>query len=328
MDFRDYLIKGMRKAYRIASNAKFPLPVCEMNRQKANDSIYDLLMSEKPCMISRFGSGEIGIVVNYLAVHSPNSLPTRIWKYIFSNEGLPWWDKLAYKSMRLNAGIFPESIDTLERFSDIYLQDIPLIDLLGSFNSTEKLMPLSENTKYVHLECLYPFFVQSPWTKALEGKRVLVVHPFIETIKSQHKRHQQLFDNDAVYPDYELLTVRAVQSNAGASTPFSDWFEALESMEEEISKLDFDYAIIGCGAYGLPIAAHIKRMGKKSIHLGGGSQLLFGIKGKRWDNNGYHWPNLPQLDTNYSSLYNDYWVRPNSSETPKSASKVEGACYW
>ena len=328
MEVRDYLIKGGRKAYRAIVRPTYPMPACELNRQKANDSIYALLTSDKPCMISRFGTGEMGILVNYLAVHSPLSLSTRIWRYISKNEGLPWWDKLVYKSMRLNAGIFPESIETLDRFSERYLRDVPLIDLLGSFNATEKLMPLSDNAIYVHLECLYPFFVERPWTKALEGKRVLVVHPFVETIKSQHKRHRQLFVNDAVYPDYELLTVRAVQSNAGASTPFSDWFEALESMEEEISKLDFDYAIIGCGAYGLPIAAHIKRMGKKAIHLGGGSQLLFGIKGKRWDNDGYHWPNLPQLNTNYSSLYNDYWVRPNALETPQSASKVEGACYW
>lgn len=328
MDFKDYILKGARKAYRAILRPEYPLPLCEMDRQKSNDAIYDLLMADKPCMISRFGTGEIGIIVNYLAAHSQSGTLSRIWKYISANEGLPWWDKLVYRSMRLNAGIFPESVDTLERFSERYLQDIPLIDLLGSFNATEKLMPLRDDTVYVHLECLYPFFVNKPWTKALEGRRVLVVHPFVETITYQHGRRQHLFENSSVYPDFELITVKAVQSNAGALTPFSDWFEALKWMEDEISKLDFDYAIIGCGAYGLPLAAYVKRLGKKAIHLGGGSQLLFGIKGKRWDNDGYHWPNLPLLDTNYSSLYNDHWVRPNASETPQSASKVEGACYW
>ena len=45
----------------------------------------------------------------------------------------------------------------------------------------------------------------------------------------------------------------------------------------------FDVAIIGCGAYGMPLAAMLKQAGKQAIHLGGATQLLFGIKGKRWE---------------------------------------------
>lgn len=328
MELRDYIIKGLRKVYKKIFRNSFPNPPCEKDRQKSNDLILELLQTDKPCMISRFGTGEIGILVNYLAVHANQNLFRRSLDYITNNKGLPWWDKLVYKSMRLNAGIFPENIDTLERFSERYLADIPEIDLLGSFNSTEILMPLRQDVINVHLECLYPFFVENPWTRALKGKKVLVVHPFTETIRHQHDNHNLLFENKDVYPDYDLITLKAVQSNAGAEVPFKDWFEALRYMEDEISKIDFDIAIIGCGAYGLPLAAHVKRLGKKAIHLGGGSQLLFGIKGKRWDNDGYHWLDLPQLDTNYSRLYNDYWVRPNMNETPKSAKAVEGACYW
>lgn len=328
MTIRDYILKGLKKSYRVIVRPKFENPSCEFDRQRANDLIYALLSSDKPCMISRFGTGEIGIVNNYLTVHSRESILKRCLKYITDNTGLPWWDKLVYRSMRLNAGIFPENIDTLNRFSERYLQDIPEIDLLGSFNYTERFMPLRDDVTNVHLECLYPFFVERPWTRVLRDRKVLVVHPFVETIKHQHQIHSKLFENPSVYPYYELLTVKAVQSNAGAEVPFADWFEALKYMEDQISKIDFDFAIIGCGAYGLPIAAHVKRLGKKAIHLGGGSQLLFGIKGKRWDNDGYHWPDFPQLDTNYSRLYNGAWTRPSESETPKSARKVEGACYW
>ena len=328
MTTKDYLIKGLRKTYRAITHPSFKNHPCEFDRQRANDLIFDLLSANKPCMISRFGTGEIGIVNNYLTVHSNDSLIKRCLTYIVDNTGLPWWDKLVYKSMHLNAGIFPTNIETLERFSEHYLQDIPEIDLLGSFNYTERFMPLRDDVVYIHLECLYPFFVKNPWTKALKGKKVLVIHPFVETIRKQHKIHTKIFENPDVYPNYELITLKAVQSNAGAEVPFTDWFEALKYMEDQISSIDFDFAIIGCGAYGLPLAAHVKRLGKKAIHLGGGSQLLFGIKGKRWDNNAYHWPDLPQLNTNYSSLYNEYWTRPDESETPLSASKVEGACYW
>ena len=53
-------------------------------------------------------------------------------------------------------------------------------------------------------------------------------------------------------------------------------------MENEIDKHDYEVCLIGCGAYGLPLAAHVKKQGKKAIHIGGALQLLFGIMGKRW----------------------------------------------
>lgn len=323
-----FILKGLRKVYRQIARPTFALPECAYDRNRANEILLNALQADKPCMISRFGSIEIGIVCNYLQVHSKKGMLYRHYQYIVDNCSLPFWDKLFFKSMRNNAGIFPENINTLERFSERYLQDIPLIDILGSFNYAEKFMPLRNDVINVHLECLYPFWAEKPWTLALRGKKVLVVHPFTETIKAQYSRREKIFDNSALLPDFELRTLKAVQSNAGSDVVYNDWFEALKWMEDEMARIDFDICILGCGAYGLPLAATAKRMGKKAIHMGGGSQLLFGIKGKRWDNDSYHWKDLPQLYTNYSSLYNDYWVRPSQAETPKSAQKVEGACYW
>ena len=93
----------------------------------------------------------------------------------------------------------------------------------------------------------------------------------------------------------------------------------------------FDICILGCGAYGLPLAAFVKRLGKQAIHMGGATQLLFGIKGRRWieDYNGY-WHYRPGIDINidYKPLFNDYWVFPGDSERPKDMKKVENGCYW
>ena len=46
--------------------------------------------------------------------------------------------------------------------------------------------------------------------------------------------------------------------------------------------------------------------------------MLFGIYGKRW---------LDQ-EPEYRKYINEFWVRPNDSEKPFGANKVEGACYW
>lgn len=100
---------------------------------------------------------------------------------------------------------------------------------------------------------------------------------------------------------------------------FQNWFEALDFMTQEISKIDFDIALIGCGAYGFPLASNIKNMGKIAIHCGGATQLFFGIKGKRWE--------IEQPDVG-KKLFNDYWVRPSKEETISDSEKIENGCYW
>lgn len=45
--------------------------------------------------------------------------------------------------------------------------------------------------------------------------------------------------------------------------------------EIEALKFDFDVAIIGCEAYGFPLAARLKRAGKIVVHMGGATQILF-----------------------------------------------------
>ena len=86
----------------------------------------------------------------------------------------------------------------------------------------------------------------------------------------------------------------------------------------ECEKFDFDIALLGCGAYGYPLAAHIKKMGKQAIHLGGCLQILFGLKGRRWD----------EEEPDIVAMYNDYWHYPMASEVPKGSGDVEGGTYW
>lgn len=88
-------------------------------------------------------------------------------------------------------------------------------------------------------------------------------------------------------------------------------------MTDEAAKIDFEVAIIGCGAYGYPLAARIKQKGKKAVHMGDPSQLLFGIYGDRWTS-------LP----NFEPWINDSLVRSSINEKPKGFNKVEGGCYW
>lgn len=332
MQIKDYVVKILKKGYRFLSRKEFVNPDCDINRQSANNKIYDLLIADAPCMIARFGTTELITINNYLCVSNDAPYYKKIWNYITDKTHTPWWQSDNFHFLEVYSGVFPPTEKTSVSFSKRYLQDIPLIDILGSFQYYEKFMPLKSNVENLHLETLYPFFVNSPWTRALKGKKVLVVHPFDQTIQIQYKKRRHLFENQEILPDFELITLKAIQSAAGIRPAYGDWFEALKHIEGQISAIDFDICILGCGAYGLPLAAHVKRMGKKSFHIGGGLQLLFGIKGKRWDDPNYGVAEFKMytdlMKNSYCSLYNENWVRPLAEDTPKSINLLDGAIYW
>lgn len=167
------------------------------------------------------------------------------------------------------------------------------------------------------LEDMEPYDYDKPWSMALSGKKVLVVHPFAKSIELQYAKRKLLWDNQNVLPDFELKTIKAIQTIAGEKSSFNNWFEALDYIKKRMDETDYDVAIIGCGAYGFHLAAHAKRTGHVAIHLGGATQILFGIKGKRWEN-------IPEV----SKFFNEHWVNPLPEETPMNKDKVEGGCYW
>jgi hypothetical protein len=287
------------------------------NKDYASSLIYDALTSDKPLMIARLGSTEIDCLINYLGVSDKHN--KSVIKYIKAQQPAWWWEKVNIKQLQISSGFFPPDKHKVEQFCNLVISDINQVDILGSWLKQEIFFEsvLSKSKKVV-LEDLEPFFSKNPWTKALEGKKVLVVHPFADSIEKQYKRRELIFPNNFL-PCFELRTIKAVQSIAATKTEFNDWFEALEFMKKKIDQVDYDICIIGCGAYGFPLAAHVKRKGKKAIHLGGVTQLLFGIKGKRWEQF-VVWP--------YANLYNEHWIRPNEDERPRRSQEVEAGCYW
>lgn len=330
MNINDYIIRGARKIYRFLSPQNFPPPECIKDRQLANQKIAEILSQNQASMLSRFGTTELITINNYLCVTNPEPLVRKLKNYITDHTHTPWWFKDHFHYLNIYSGVFPPTEETSINFSRRYLNDIPLIDILGSFQYYEKFMPLRKDVINLHLETLYPFFVHDPWTSLLKGKKILVIHPFEKTIQQQYQKRELLFDHPEVLPKFELITLKAIQSLADMDVPFNNWFEALQHMENQISKIEFDICLLGCGAYGLPLAAYIKRLGKHAIHLGGGLQLLFGIKGKRWDNSNYGLNyNIQNLfNRPYSSLYNEHWIKPLKEDTPNQAIKVDNACYW
>lgn len=274
---------------------------------ETNEVIVSKIRDRTPFCVSRLGAAELFVASSFefdINFHKQKSI----------------------NQLALCAGFFPKDISLGSEFNECIKNSCSQIDLIGisapRFEEyyIKKYMP--ENVQITRIFDLEPWKnPNNPWTKILEGKRVLVIHPFKDTILAQYKKRKNIFSNTNVLPTFELSVLKAVQTVAGETDDrFKNWFDALEWMVYEALKIDFDIAIIGCGAYGLPLAARLKEAGKQAIHLGGATQLLFGIRGKRWDED--------QDKAYVRTFYNDAWIYPRDEDKPRQANKVEGGCYW
>lgn len=224
------------------------------------------------------------------------------------------------QDIRNLSGVFPTDDDTLNRFCDFYTRCAQSADLLALWDvgAEREVIRVCRGTLFTKLRALEPYYHQSPWSSALAGKKVLVVHPFKDTVLRQYARREEIFPGTDILPAFDSLTVvRAVQGLAGQETGYQNWFDALAAMEQQMDEADYEVAILGAGAYSLPLAAHARDTGHVAIQMSGATQLLFGIKGKRWDDH-------PVI----SGLYNDAWVRPAENEGIAHRETVEGGSYW
>lgn len=304
----------------LRGNKQFEYPELKFDvvePETVQQMIFNRLTDDKPCMIARLGSVELQAVVDYLY---PPTYKNAI-RYIKGEIPAFGFAPSTQRTMNINAGFFPPTKEMLKRFGNIMLSCMSQVDILGSWRIEEHLVKQYLGSAVrVPLYTLEPYYFENPWMSALEGKRVLIVHPFEDTIRKQHQSgvYEKLFDDGRMTPSYELHTIKAVQSIAGNKpAQFHDWYQALDWMKEQINQDDFDVAIIGCGAYGFPLAAHVKSIGKKAVHLGGAVQYLFGIRSSAAEKNERLMP-----------LINDCWVPPSETERPANHQVVENSRYW
>ncbi len=286
-----------------------------LDANEGNRAILDILKDNKPCLITRFGKTELKCV-DYLWRHM-DKLKLRFPKKVV-------WQ------MEHNAGFFKPTNEHLTRFGCDFLRLIENIDVLGVVNfwsDTEKKLMIQYNktAKLVAFGAIgenLPF-EEEPWTQYLEGKKVLVIHPFADQIKSQYQRREKLYSNPKMLPKFtSLQVIEAIQGlDKNKTDTFKDWFEALSFMEKQIDACDFDIALIGAGAFGIFLGDYIKKKGKQAVHIGGHLQILFGIKGARWNEQNVG-----------KEIHNKYWVDVDPKYRPASLDKfvkAEGnTAYW
>ena len=99
--------------------------------------------------------------------------------------------------------------------------------------------------------------------------------------------------------------------------------DKLKKFEKEINNIgNFDIALIGAGCYSLPLCSYIKNNKQKiAFHLGGGLQMMFGVYGNRWFQNG-------NMSDFFKQYINEHWTRPSDDEKPSGYKKQENGAYF
>lgn len=224
-------------------------------------------------------------------------------------------------------------MQVLKDFTKTLIESIRNSDGLASFttniNNLGTLQNILSNSFHhidlIHSRSIEPFYIREeneiPWSRYLRGKKVLVVNPFVKSFESQMKSGFKLYDDCNIFTDdQEFIYYKSFQTSVGNHI-HEDWNETLDIMCNDIKHLDFDIALLGCGSYGVPMCHYIKsKLHKSAIYIGGGLQLLFGVKGTRWENHEV----ISKIINNCKCDF----VKPSQEETIPNAQKIENGCYW
>lgn len=266
-----------------------------LTNEEGNDLITTLIEKGDPFGVSRIGIGEIHLIFN------------KITNNLNSND---------FRSLNIG-GVRSDSYDF---FFEEYSKGITDADInvywTHDLHHQQKIIfnTLSPKSTKVMNRSVEPFYFENPWSRSLENKKVLIINPFTDTIKTQKNKLWLVWGNRKIMPKFELRVLKTPFLN---NTDSPSWKDVVNEMKESIDDIDFDIALLGCSLFGLPLVSYIKSIGKQAIYIGGGVQLLFGIKGKRWDTH-------PDIST----MYNNHWVRPSNNDKPNNYNGGDGYTYW
>lgn len=243
-----------------------------------------------------------------------------------TNEVQNYIKKTTY-SMKNNAGIHITSIESLLKYSDMYMSSFEHADLYADWEpwgavynggQDEIAHKFKKDTIWACVFDIFHFIYSCPWTTALQGKRILLVSPFEESLRKQIAVRKHIFGID-LFPDCTFEFMKPPQTQGTEiSLEFDEelgrFYKELE-MKTEL----YDVALVSAGGYGNLICDFIFYKGKSAIYIGGVLQMYFGIYGERW---------VESRKEIFTLYQNSYWRRPDESERPKNHTEIEKSCYW
>jgi hypothetical protein len=302
--------------------------------------IKQALETGEPLFIGKIGANELNICYQSMLI---NNKQIADYNGFIKNEAF------------VGVGIYPQNSIAIQLFNQEYLKALRNIDILASWNDNalmieqqiwEQVININPSSsgivdaarkELVDLTSLESFYVDKSlwWQDLLHNKTVLIISPFTKSIQHQLELDQRM----KVWPDsgkwngfwdmsinFKYVTFPhpfALVSEEQQRQYPKTWLHLLDNIYKEIDNIgEFDIALIGAGGYSILLGSYIKnKKGRIAFHLGGGLQMMLGVYGNRWyqDGNGSGF---------FKEYINDAWVRPSEDEIPEKYKKQENGCYF
>ena len=295
-----------------------------MNIEQGAQFITQQVRSRNPFFVGKLGTSELDVLLFYTQFRQ--------------TEGAPSYPQSIKVHIARNGGLFPATDKAIDKWANHMLNEVlpagngfvlwnPSIgnierNILNIFAPKAKQFPLRS------LEPYYINILEDRWTyNLLKHAKVAVVSPFYKSIEHQWKKREAIWGDNTIWGPIPptIIPVKAGYSpylsvttgKWSADIINGGWQMAVADIVRQVQETGALFAIVGCGALSLPICYALKKVNIASIHTGGATQILFGIKGNRWLTNSI-----------ISEFFNEAWEFPFPEEIPTGAKDVEGACYW
>ena len=289
------------------------------------DQICQALSTGQPVFIGRNGSTEME-ATTFWNTHRHHSATTA--------DNLRPWNLAVMRKLQRGAGVWPATVESCDAWAKEYVEGLTMLDGTAAgwyepYRAAESLLldQCAPQAFRTPLRSLEPYYVEPEdrWTALLAGRRVAVVSSFAETIHRQILKRDIWANQGTILPPtttwIPIRTFYPPDVSMGDATGWppgiESWDDAVQMLVDQVKASGATIALIGCGGLGMILGARLKREGISVIIMGGAIQVLFGIKGLRWESH-------PII----SRFWNDSWVWPAADEIPRGAFKVEGGCYW
>lgn len=305
------------------------LPPTPESIRRGAQQIYAAIQSED-CKVTPFFIGRNGTI-------ETEALYFYMTMRVGSGHQKPYPARIL-EQMQRNAGIFPGTDEALDAWAQEYLGHLgSLTGLAAGWYQPLAHIEAAILNRYAPtafrtpLRSLEPYYSEPSlqWPRLLAGKRVAVVSSFTESIKRQlaspEAAHIWKGEQAGLLPiantDWSFVRTGyapiTALGHAGWPKGINSWEAAADYVVGAILANGAEVALIGCGGLGMIVAGRLKAAGVSAFVLGGAIQVLFGIKGMRWERHDV-----------ISKFWNSAWIWPTEEEMPGGASLIEGGCYW
>ena len=230
-------------------------------------------------------------------------------------------DDSIYHQMFTNAGFYvkdkKKEKEIYKKWKNLYVASVYNCDLMLDVVSCHSFQILGELLNRLNTWRPSLPYIEDPawWIQniILEYRGTIgIVSYFKKDIELQLSKMDKIWGREI---KKKFIVVKSENTITGNEVD-DHWLQTFNKLKKRVkNEKEPGLWLLSCGCYGLALCEDIKNRGGKAIYVGGLLQLLFGIRGKRWDDR-------EEVKRNY----NEYWVYP--SERPKNAENVESACYW